>query len=88
MDTPDLTGPFRWVRITLSLALILLIGGVAAGSLNAYPIGDALLGLAGINAAAGFVLLIVTKNRVQSRVRTLQAQQQADLDSTFRSDKW
>ena len=86
MDTPKTAGPLRWVRITLSLALVLVIGAFAAGSLNANNVGDVLFAFAGVNAAAGLVLLRVLRSRMHSYVRTLQVQQQADLDGTFRSD--
>jgi hypothetical protein len=88
MDTPETAGPLRWVRRTLPLALMLAIGGFAASSLNAYSVGYVLFGLAGTNLVASVVLGIVLKSRLQSYVRTLQVQQQAELDSTFRSDKW
>jgi hypothetical protein len=86
MDTPDFAVPFRWMRRTLALALILLIGAFAAGSFNAYAIADTLLALGGLNAAAGLVLLAVLNHRARSYVRTLQVRQQAGLDSTFHSD--
>jgi uncharacterized membrane protein len=86
MDTTGTAGPLRWMRRTLALALILLIGAFAAGSFNAYPIADPLLALAGINAAAGLVLMKVIRHRLRSYVRTLQVQQQAELDSTFHFD--
>ena len=84
MDIADTAVPFRWMRRTLALALILLIGAVAAGSLDAYAIADPLLALAGLNAVTGIVLLKVLRHRMQSYVRTLQVQQQAELDSAFR----
>jgi hypothetical protein len=86
MDATNTAVPFRWMRRTLALALILLIGAFAAGSFNVYLIADPLLALAGLNAAAGLVLLAVLRHRVRSYVRTLQVQQQAELDSTFHTD--
>jgi hypothetical protein len=85
MDISDTAGPLRWMRRTLALALILLIGAFAAGSLDAYLIADPLLALGSINAATGLVLLAVLRHRLRSYVRTLQVQQQAELDSSFRS---
>jgi hypothetical protein len=69
MDTLDVAGPLRWIRITLPLALILLAGAFAASALNEYPAGYVLFGLAGINAGGGSVLLLVLRNRLRSYVR-------------------
>jgi hypothetical protein len=86
MDTPDIAGPLHWIRISLPLALILVIGGFAASALNAYSVGYVLFGFAGLNAGAGFVLLLVVRNRMRSHVREIQVRQRADLDGVFRSD--
>jgi hypothetical protein len=86
MDPTGTAGSLCWMRRTLALALILLIGAFAAGSFNVYLIADPLLALAGINAATGLVLMAVIRHRLRSYVRTLQVRQQAELDSTFHSD--
>jgi hypothetical protein len=85
MGTSNIAEPLRWVRIMLALACIALIVGFTAFALNANPVGYALFGVAGVNFAIDYVLLMVIKNRVQSHVRTLQVQQQADLDRAFRT---
>ena len=88
MDAPDITGPLRWLRIALPLALTLAIGALAASALNAYPVGYALFGLAGIMAGAAFAFLLVLKNRTATYLRQTQAKQRTDLDRVFRSGIW
>jgi hypothetical protein len=88
MDAPDLTGPLRWLRVALPLALTLAIGGLAACALNAYPVGYALFGLAGIMAGAAFAFLLALKNRTAAYLRLTQAKQRTDLDRVFRSGTW
>ena len=87
MDAPDITGPLRWLRIALPLALTLAIGGLATSAVNAYPVGYALFGLAGIMAGAASA-----PAGTQEPHRDLPSpdpgQQQADLDRVFRSGTW
>ncbi len=81
---PDVASLLRWIRISLPLALLLLVGGVAAGAANERSAGDILLGVAGASGCAGFVLLRVLRRRIRPYTRQAQARQQIDLDHAFR----
>jgi hypothetical protein len=81
---PDTAAPLRWLRISLSLALLLLIAGFAAMAASEPPAGYALFAGAGAGCCAGFALMAILRTRIRSHTLRLQARQRADLDRVFR----
>jgi hypothetical protein len=80
----NMSGLLRWIRISLSLALLLLIGGLAGVATGPPAIGYVLLGAAGIGCCAGCGSLLVLRQRLRSDIRGLQARQRPELENTFR----
>jgi hypothetical protein len=85
MEIPGVAGLLRWIRISLPLALLLLIGGLAGSAAGPRSAGYVLLAAAGVSCSTGFVLLLVLRMRIRSYTRELQARQQPELEGTFRN---
>ena len=83
MEIPGGPGLLRRIRISLPLALLLLIGGLAGVATGPPAIGYVLLGAAGISCCAGCGSLLVLRQRLRSHVRELQAQQRTALEDAF-----
>lgn len=84
IDRPDITAPLRWLRISLPLALLLLIAGLAAMAVSEPIAGYVLLAGAGAGCCTGFALMAILWSRIRSSTLQLQARQRADLDRAFR----
>jgi hypothetical protein len=74
----------RWIRLSLPLALLLLIGGLAGSATGQRSAGYLLIGLAGVSGGAGVVLLLALRKRIRSYTRELQARQRSELEGVFR----
>jgi hypothetical protein len=85
MEIPGGAGLLRWIRISLSLALLLLTGGLAGVAAGQAAIGYVLLGAAGISCCAGCGSLLVLRQRLRSDIREVQARQRPELEDAFRN---
>jgi uncharacterized membrane protein YuzA (DUF378 family) len=74
MEIPGGAGLLRWIRRSLSLALLLLVGGLAGVGAGQPAIGYVLLGTAGIACCVGCCSLLVLR----------QARQRPELEDAFR----
>jgi hypothetical protein len=84
MEIPGGAGLLRWIRRSLSLALLLLVGGLAGVGAGQPAIGYVLLGTAGIACCVGCCSLLVLRQRLRFNIRELQARQRPELEDAFR----